>query len=242
MTRRLLDLVASAAGLLILSPLLAVILLLVWRQDGKSPFYVADRVGAGGRTFRMVKVRSMVINADRSGVESTGAHDARITPLGGFIRRWKVDELGQLWNVLLGQMSLVGPRPNTMREVALYSPEERRLLDVRPGITDLSSIVFSDEGDILAGKPDPDGAYRELIWPWKSQLGLLYVHNKSLRLNLELITLTVVAIADKQRALTGVDRILRRFRAPEALIEASSRRLSLEALAADMRGTTGMSA
>lgn len=211
MARRLLDIVASAGGLLLLALPLSVILFLVWRQDGHSPFYIADRVGCGGRPFRMVKVRSMVIHADKSGVESTSALDSRITPLGHFIRRWKVDELSQLWNVLKGDMSVVGPRPNTMNEVALYADWERELLSVRPGITDVSSIVFSDEGEILKDSIDPDYDYTRLIRPWKGRLGLLYVRNAGLWLNLRLIWLTVLAIASKELALTQLQPLLRRL-------------------------------
>ena len=221
--KRLLDIVASASGLIVLSPVLAVILFLVWRQDRHSPFYVADRAAKGGGSFRMVKIRSMVMNADRTGVESTGAADNRITPLGHFIRRWKIDELSQLWNVLKGDMSLVGPRPNTMREVAKYTPAERGLLSVRPGITDLASIVFSDEGDILKDEADPDAAYDKLIRPWKGRLGLLYAANAGIGLNLRLIWLTVVAILDKPRALKGVERKLVRLGADAELIAVARR-------------------
>jgi lipopolysaccharide/colanic/teichoic acid biosynthesis glycosyltransferase len=210
MSRRLLDIIVAAGGLLALSLPLGVILFLVWLQDRHSPFYIADRAGRGGKPFRMVKVRSMVINADKSGVESTSASDNRITPLGHFIRRWKVDELSQLWNVLKGDMSLVGPRPNTMNEVAHYADWERELLSVRPGITDFSSIVFSDEGDILKDSTDPDADYTRLIRPWKGRLGLLYVRHASLGLNVRLIWLTVLAILDKQRALQALQPVLRR--------------------------------
>jgi lipopolysaccharide/colanic/teichoic acid biosynthesis glycosyltransferase len=210
MLRRSLDIIAAAGGLTVLALPLGVILFLVWLQDRHSPFYIADRAGRGGKPFRMVKVRSMVINADKSGVESTSASDNRITPLGHFIRRWKVDELSQLWNVLIGDMSLVGPRPNTMNEVALYADWERELLSVRPGITDFSSIVFSDEGDILKDSTDPDAEYTRLIRPWKGRLGLLYVRHASLGLNVRLIWLTVLAIFDKQRALQALQPVLRR--------------------------------
>jgi len=221
--KRLLDIVASATGLIVLSPVLAVVLFLVWRQDGHSPFYIAERAARGGGSFRMIKIRSMVVNADRTGVESTGAADNRITPLGHFIRRWKIDEVSQLWNVLRGDMSLVGPRPNTLREVAKYTPAERGLLDVRPGITDLASIVFSDEGDILRDEADPDAAYESLIRPWKSRLGLLYARNAGLSLDLPLIWLTIVAIVDKERALRGVGWMLARLGAEPDLIAVSRR-------------------
>lgn len=209
MSRRLLDIVVAAGGLAALFLPLGVILLLVWRQDGHSPFYVADRAGVGGKPFRMVKIRSMVINADKSGVESTSATDNRITPLGHFIRRWKIDEFSQLWNVLKGDMSLVGPRPNTIKEVASYADWERELLAARPGITDISSIVFSDEGDILRDSADPDADYTRLIRPWKGRLGILYVRNASLWLNVRLIWLTLVAIANKERALAALQSLLR---------------------------------
>jgi lipopolysaccharide/colanic/teichoic acid biosynthesis glycosyltransferase len=211
MTKRAIDFVAAAAGLVLLSPVLSIMLLLVWLQDFHSPFYVAERVARGGGSFRMVKVRSMVVRADRSGVESTGANDPRITAVGHFVRRWKIDELAQLWNVLIGDMSLVGPWPNTQREVAQYTPAERELLSVKPGITDISSIVFSDEGEILRDADDPDRAYSELIRPWKSRLGLLYAHRQSVSLDLQLVRLTLVAIFDKPRALGGVSRILERL-------------------------------
>lgn len=206
---------------------LGIILLLIWKQDGHSPFYIADRAGVGGVPFKMVKVRSMVINADKSGVESTSASDSRITPLGHFIRRWKIDELGQLWNVLKGDMSLVGPRPNTMNEVATYADWECRLLTVRPGITDLSSIVFSDEGDILKNSDDPDADYTRLIRPWKGQLGLHYVDHASFWLNLKLIALTVIAILNKRIALRHVHAILKSQGANEALLSLSLRELPL---------------
>lgn len=216
--KRAFDISASAIGLALLSPVLAIVLFLVWRQDGHSPLYLGERAGRDGRPFRMIKIRSMIMGADRTGVESTGADDARITPLGHFIRRWKFDEITQLWNVLKGDMSLVGPRPNTLREVAKYTPAERRLLSVRPGITDLASIVFSDEGDIIKGADDPDREYDRLIRPWKSRLGLVYTANVGVLLDIRLIFLTIVAIVDKDRALASVAGLLHRLGAdPETI-------------------------
>jgi lipopolysaccharide/colanic/teichoic acid biosynthesis glycosyltransferase len=203
-----LDLVVSGGALLLLSPLLLMVAVAVWLQDFRSPFYVAPRVARGGGTFPMVKFRSMTIGADRTGVDSTSVNDSRITPVGRFVRAYKLDELTQLWNVFKGDMSLVGPRPQVMREVDLYTVVERELLTVKPGITDLSSIVFADEGDILKDETDPDLAYGQLIRPWKSRLGLLYVHNASVRLDLELMTLTVIALISRERALTAIQRVL----------------------------------
>lgn len=225
--KRAFDIVASLAGLIVTGPLMLVCMFLIWRQDRHSPFYVADRVGRGERPFRMVKLRSMIKNADKSGVDSTGAGDSRITRVGSFIRRYKLDELSQLWNVLIGDMSLVGPRPNVQRETALYTRYEKRLLSVRPGITDIASIVFSDEGDILAGKPDPDIAYNQLIRPWKSRLGLIYVDKRSFYLDLQLILLTVVAVLSRRRALAGVNRILIALDAPEDVVRVSLRQEEL---------------
>ena len=150
--KRLFDVFISFSGLLFLSPVLLTFMYLVYRQDKKSPFYIAPRSGRNGMTFKMVKLRSMVIDADKSGVDSTSGNDMRITPIGHKIRRYKLDELIQLWNVLIGDMSLVGPRPNVKTETDLYTDVEEGLLSVRPGITDFSSIVFSDEGEILEGE------------------------------------------------------------------------------------------
>lgn len=226
--KRLFDIVASAAGLLVLSPVLAVVLFLVWRQDRHSPLYLGERAARGGGSFRMIKIRSMTIGADKTGVESTGAADNRITPLGHFIRRWKLDETTQLWNVFKGEMSLVGPRPNTMREVEKYSAAERRLLSVRPGITDIASIVFSDEGDIIKDAVDPDDAYDKLIRPWKSRLGIIYAENSNVFLDIRLIWLTVLAILDKPKALAGVQSILRELDVDALVIEVSRREKPLE--------------
>ena len=225
--KRLLDIIASALGLLVLSPVLGFFALAIWLQDFRSPLYVAPRVGRGGKTFRMVKLRSMTAGADRSGVDSTSADDRRITAVGRALRAYKLDELSQLWNVLAGDMSLVGPRPNVPREVALYTTEEEGLLTARPGITDLASIVFSDEGDILAGRPDPDLAYHQLIRPWKSRLGLVYVQRQSMRLDAELIVLTLVAVLSRPLALAGVQRILARIGAPEAVTRVALRQAPL---------------
>jgi lipopolysaccharide/colanic/teichoic acid biosynthesis glycosyltransferase len=232
MARRLFDIFAALLGLILLAIPLAIILFLVWRQDGHSPFYVADRAGLNGHPFRMVKIRSMVIGADKSGVESTSANDTRITRLGHFIRRWKVDEISQLWNVLKGDMSLVGPRPNTLNEVATYSEFERELLSVLPGITDFSSIVFSDEGEILKNSPDPDADYARLIRPWKGQLGVLYARSASLTLNVWLIWITLLAIANKGRALILLQRLLSRCRCDATLARVARREDRLDALQA----------
>lgn len=221
--KRMFDFIASASGLLIFSPILIPTLIAIWLQDYKSPLYIAPRVGRGGRIFKMIKLRSMVSNADKSGVDSTGANDMRITKVGHFIRRYKLDEVSQLWNVLIGDMSLVGPRPNVKRETDLYTVEEQKLLSVRPGITDLASIVFADEGDILKDQPDPDIAYNQLIRPWKSRLGILYVENQSLLLDIKLIFLTILVIASRQNTLKIINKLIRKLSSDELLVEVSRR-------------------
>jgi lipopolysaccharide/colanic/teichoic acid biosynthesis glycosyltransferase len=215
MCKRLFDFVLSALLLLVFSPVLLGAMLAVWLQDYHSPFYIATRVGRNGHPFRMVKLRSMVINADKAGVDSTSNNDRRITAVGRFIRTFKLDELSQLWNVLTGDMSMVGPRPNVPNETARYTDEENMLLATKPGITDIASIVFSDEGQILADSADPDLDYNRLIRPWKSRLGILYIQNRSLAMDLTLIALTAVAIFSRRQALRGVDRVLAGMNAPE---------------------------
>lgn len=220
---RALDVILALIGLIVFSPLIVAAMVAVWWLDGFSPFYVAKRAGRGERPFEMVKLRSMVKNADRTGVASTSNTDMRITRVGHLIRRYKLDEITQLWNVLKGDMSLVGPRPNVLQAVANYSSEEKKLLTVRPGITDLASIVFSDEGEILRGSSDPDLLYEQIIRPWKSRLGLFYVENRSMLLNIRLIFMTIIALVNKPAALDGVHRILVKSNADPKLIDVARR-------------------
>ena len=227
MIKRLVDILASLFGLLITSPILLPVMFLVWKEDKKSPFYIAPRSGRNGTIFKMVKLRSMVVDADKTGVDSTSGNDMRITPIGHKIRRYKLDELVQLWNVLIGDMSLVGPRPNVKTETDLYTNVEKELLLVRPGITDFSSIVFSDEGEILEGRDNPDLAYNQLIRPWKSRLGLIYIKNQSFLLDLQLVLYTVVAIISKQKALIWVVEKLKKLNVDAETIKISKRKVSL---------------
>lgn len=221
--KRLFDFTASLLGLLVLSPLLLVLCALVWLQDRHSPFYIPSRVGRGEKPYRMIKLRSMVVRADTNKVDSTANNDPRITVIGRTIRRFKFDEIPQLWNVLVGDMSLVGPRPNVPRETDLYTAEEKRLLSVRPGITDISSIVFSDEGSILEGKPDPDLAYNQLIRPYKSRLGLLYIDRSSVLLDVQLIFLTLLSAVNRHAALVHITTIVKKLGASSELVEVAAR-------------------
>jgi len=197
--KRIFDFILAFIGLIISSPILLPVIFLVWIQEWHSPFYIAPRVGKNEKPFKMLKLRSMIVNADKSGVDSTSSNDKRITGVGKFIRKYKLDELSQLWNVLLGHMSLIGPRPNVKRETDLYTDQEKRLLTVRPGITDFSSIVFSDEGEILKDQIDPDIAYNQLIRPGKSMLGIFCIENRNFLVDFQLIFLTATAIFFKEK-------------------------------------------
>jgi lipopolysaccharide/colanic/teichoic acid biosynthesis glycosyltransferase len=225
LAKRLFDIAFSAAALLLTAPLLAIASLLVWARDGHSPLFRGTRVGRSGRDFRMVKLRTMVTGGDRLGGTSTAASDRRLTSLGPVLRRWKLDELPQFWNVLVGDMSVVGPRPNTRAGgVDRYTGEERRLLSARPGITDLASIVFADEGEILNGSADPDALYDAVIRPWKNRLGLLYIDRRGMALDLRLVGLTALSLVARRAALRDLGAILAGWNADADLRRICARR------------------
>jgi lipopolysaccharide/colanic/teichoic acid biosynthesis glycosyltransferase len=225
--KRIFDITISLLGLIIFSLPVIVISLIVWLQDFGSPLYISERIGKNGKPFKILKLRSMIKNASSFGVDSTASNDKRITPIGHLIRKFKLDELTQLLNVFLGQMSLVGPRPNVLSETKLYTNEERIILTVKPGITDFASIVFSDEGEILAGKSDPDLAYNQLIRPWKSRLAILYTNLSSFRIDLTLILITIVSLFSRERALKMIVRLLTKMHAENEIIKISSRKIKL---------------
>jgi lipopolysaccharide/colanic/teichoic acid biosynthesis glycosyltransferase len=226
--KRQFDVAASLFGLAVGSLVLVPAMIAVWLQDWHSPFYIAPRAGLGGRPFRMVKLRSMKVLADKTGVMSTAGNDPRTTAVGRVVRRWKLDELTQLWNVLKGDMSLVGPRPQVLPDAALYTTAEREMLSVRPGITDLASIVFADEGEILRDAPDPDLRYHQLIRPWKSRLALLYVcRGENLGTDLRIIGLTILAMLSRPRALAAVSALVRELGGSDELARVSRRTESL---------------
>tara|TARA_A100001388_G_scaffold199920_1_gene151226 strand:+ start:17 stop:751 length:735 start_codon:yes stop_codon:yes gene_type:complete len=227
MLKRIFDFVSSLIGIIILSPILLVAMFLIWKQDFHSPFYIAKRVGKNGKLFNMFKLRTMVVNADKSGVDSTSENDKRITPVGLFIRKYKLDELTQLINILIGNMSLVGPRPNVKRETDIYTSIEKQILSVKPGITDIASLVFSDEGQILSVKEDPDIAYNQLIRPWKSRLALFYIKNQNLIFDIRIIILTLVAIINKKFAIKKLHRIMRKMKIEPELLEIVKREKEL---------------
>ena len=224
---RLLDIAGALAGLSLGIWFVVPASLLIWITDWHSPFFLAPRVGKDGRPFRMVKLRTMVWGAEGSGVDSTAADDPRILPVGRFIRSAQIDEIPQFWNVLKGDMSLVGPRPNVARETVLYTTEEERLLSLRPGITDFASIVFSDLSEILRGSPDANVAYNQLVRPWKSRLGLFYVENRHVVVNGMVLLLTTLALFHRPLALRGVSWLLERLDAPEDLARIALREEAL---------------
>lgn len=192
--KRALDIVVASVGLAALSPILLAIAALI-KLDSQGPvLYAAPRVGRHGRMFRMYKFRTMVANADKIGASSTPADDPRITRVGRVLRRYKLDELPQLINVLFGTMSLVGPRPQVKWVVDLYTEAERAVLNVPPGITDYASLRFPNEGELLRGSADPDGDYMEKIHPEKMRLSLEYVRRRSLRTDLAILARTLAAV------------------------------------------------
>ena len=190
MIQRLLDIIFALITVMLTAPLFLALVIGIKLTSPGPAFYRGLRVGKNGQKFKIFKFRTMVINADKIGGPSTSDDDPRITKVGNFIRKYKLDELAQLMNVLKGEMSIVGPRPEVPQEVDLYTAEERRLLEVRPGITDYASIRFHNEGEILKGAADPHQAYLKLIRPDKIRLGLEYVKNRTLTNYFKIIYLT----------------------------------------------------
>jgi lipopolysaccharide/colanic/teichoic acid biosynthesis glycosyltransferase len=213
--KRALDFFAALIGLIALAPVLVSIALVVWIEDRHAPLYRGLRVARGGCEFRMLKFRTMVPDAWKTGVYATASDDTRITRVGKWLRAAKLDELPQLWNVLIGEMSLVGPRPQVPSDARLFTSEERRLFELRPGITDLASIVFEDEGSLLRGAADADLLTQQILRPWKSRLALAYREHAGTNvfLDLRIIGLTLLAAVSPRRASAGVERILSEWHA-----------------------------
>lgn len=193
MLKRAFDVLASGAGLIVLSPVLVALALLVKFGSPGPVFYRANRVGLHGQPFQLFKFRSMVVGADKKGPAVTGAGDSRVTPIGKFLRRTKLDELPQLLNVLRGEMSVVGPRPEDPRYVAHYTPEQRAVLNVRPGITSPASVAYRNEEAILTGQ-DWETTYIQQVMPAKLVIDLEYAHNPSLLRDFQIIFQTLLAL------------------------------------------------
>jgi lipopolysaccharide/colanic/teichoic acid biosynthesis glycosyltransferase len=192
--KRLFDIVVGGASLVLFAPLLAAIAIGIRATSPGPAFYRGQRAGRGGRQFTMLKFRTMVRDAETRGPASTPADDGRITSIGHALRRFKLDELPQLINVVKGEMSLVGPRPQVISVVNDYSDRERGLLAVRPGITDWASIRFRNEGEILKGSGDPDGVYMRLIHPEKVTLGLKYADSVSFTTDVDILLRTAAIV------------------------------------------------
>ena len=229
--KRFFDLVISLCGIIIFFPIIFIFAFIIFVYDKSFPFYIAPRVGKNSKEFKIIKLRSMIINADKNKVDSTSINDIRITPIGNIIRKYKLDEITQLINVFLGHMSLVGPRPNVKRETNTYSDEEKKILEVRPGITDFSSIIFSDEGEILEESKDPDLDYNQLIRPIKSRLAIFYINNISLKLDTKIILITALSIIKRNIALKIIHKILCELDADTRLIKTSLRNEKLQPMA-----------
>lgn len=226
--KRFFDFIVSLILLLALMPLFGLLSILIFFQDFKSPFYIAPRVGIGGKLFYMIKFRSMQQREELNHIVSTSSRDPRITRIGKLIRKYKIDELSQLINVLLGTMSLVGPRPNVKVEVDLYTDEEKKILLIKPGITDFSSIVFSDLNSFLSNSKDPNLDYNQFIRPWKSRLGIIYVNHSNFKIDILIIILTAISLISRPLALKGVSIILKGMNAPKELVEICLRKISLK--------------
>jgi lipopolysaccharide/colanic/teichoic acid biosynthesis glycosyltransferase len=189
--KRAFDVSVSIIGLVLLAPLFGVIALAVRTSTVGPALYRSTRIGRAGEPFQLLKFRTMRVGADRLGGSSTPDDDPRVTNVGAVLRRYKLDELPQLWNVLIGDMSLVGPRPQVPWAVKRYTSEERVVLTVRPGITDPASLRFANEGDILRGQPNPDQAYFDLIHPEKMRLSIHYVQTRSFVGDLRILAATL---------------------------------------------------
>ncbi len=226
--KRVFDLIFSFLGLIFLCPIIIFACFIIYLQDKHSPFYIAKRIGKNNKIFNMIKLRSMIINAEKSKVDSTSSNDPRITKIGKIIRKLKLDEFSQLFNVFIGEMSLVGPRPNVKRETDLYTQVERNLLRVKPGITDFASIIFSDESEILKNFDDPDISYNQLIRPWKSRLGLFYIKRQSILIDILIIILTILSFFSREISLILVSKTLKKLNAPRDLCELSLRKKELK--------------
>jgi len=194
MLKRTFDFVSSLVGLILISPVLLMIVILIKREDGGPVFYRGLRVGRLGRPFRIFKFRTMVANAEKLGGPSTANDDPRISKIGIFLRKYKLDELPQLINVLKGAMSIVGPRPEVPMYVEMFTEEEKVILNVRPGMTDWASLWNIDEGTILEGSLDPEKTYKEKIRPEKIRLQLKYVKERSFWKDLKIIVQTIITI------------------------------------------------
>ena len=205
-SKRVFDLVASGVGLAVTWPILAGIAAAIKLEDGGPVFYRGERIGKNGRPFKIFKFRSMVRNAEKLGASSTSNEDSRITRTGKLIRKFKLDELTQLLNVVKGDMSLVGPRPEVKKFVDMYTEEEKEILQIRPGITDWASIWNNDEGGVIArsGIEDADEAYAKIIRPTKLKLQMKYVRESSMLKDIGILFRTVRVVLERDHDVSDL--------------------------------------
>lgn len=192
---RIFDILLATLGLVILSPLLIFVYVAIVLESRGGGFYRQERTGRYGKPFRLIKFRSMNVNADKHGLITVGGHDNRITRVGYYIRKYKIDELPQLINVVKGDMSIVGPRPEVKKYTDLYTEEQRKILDIRPGITDYASIKYVDENEILGTSDNPERIYIEHIMPDKIKLNMIYISQNGIKEYFKIIFLTLTNIA-----------------------------------------------
>ena len=195
MVKRLFDILFSGIGLFFLSPILLLIILFIKLSSKGNVFYFQNRMGKNNQAFKLFKFRTMYADSDKKGLITVGMNDSRITPIGYYLRKYKIDELPQLLNVLIGNMSIVGPRPEVEKYTKLYNQEQLKVLSVKPGITDLASIKYSNENEILAKFENPEQAYIEQIMPDKLNLNLEYIKRQSLWFDIKIIFATLFKIA-----------------------------------------------
>ncbi|MGA1870324.1 MAG: sugar transferase [bacterium] len=194
--KRIFDIIGSSFGLIVMGPIMIFLAILMKLNSPGPVFYRGVRVGKNGVLFKIFKFRTMVVDAEKIGGPSTSDDDPRITKIGKFIRDYKLDELPQLINVFKGEMSIVGPRPEVPMEVETYTKEEKKILLVRPGITDWASLTFHNEGEILKGSSDPHETYRIRIRPEKLRLALKYVNENSLLIDFKIIFRTLMILVE----------------------------------------------
>ena len=190
--KRIFDFVCSGIGLIILSPVLIVIAIMIKKGSDGPIFFKQIRVGENGENFEILKFRTMVVDAEKLGRQITVGNDNRITKVGGFLRKYKLDELPQLINVFKGDMSLVGPRPEVPRYVKLYTEEQRKVLNVKPGITDLASLKYKDENELLGKAENPDECYINTNMPDKLALNLEYINKSNIFYDIYIIITTII--------------------------------------------------
>ena len=191
MLKRLFDIVCSFIGLMILSPILLIISLAIIINNGFPVFYFQTRVGKNNRDFKLFKFRTMYKDADKKGLLTVGGRDPRVTPIGYYLRKYKLDELPQLLNVLFGSMSLVGPRPEVRKYVDMYNDEQKRVLLAKPGITDYASLEYFSENELLAKSPEPEKTYINEVMPAKLALNMKYIEQQNLLVDLSIIFATI---------------------------------------------------